>query len=172
MLLLTDLGNAIPDLRLLLVLFVAAVMAAIMSTVDSALLAISSIFTQDLYRPLRPNVSQAHLTYVGKLFSWVLMAVMALLAIYLPQTIWKLTVLKLELLVQAAPAIILGVRSWRPKSFGLIAGIIAGVSVTVSLKFGLDFGMGLSTKPLGIHAGLWGLLVNVGVLISLQVVKN
>ena len=172
LLLLTDLANAIPGLRLLLVLFVAAVMAAIMSTVDSALLTISSIFAQDLYRPLRPNTSQAHLTYVGKLFSWVLMAIMALLAIYLPQTIWKLTVFKLELLVQASPAIILGVRSWRPQSLALIGGVIAGVVVTVALKYGADFGLELSGNPLGLHAGLWGLLANVGVLIGLHAVKN
>lgn len=38
------------------------------------------------------------------------MAVAAILAITLPQTIWRLTEIKLELLCQVAPAVLLGIR--------------------------------------------------------------
>ena len=55
LLILEDLTTKIPIVGILLVLFMAAIMAAIMSTIDSALLAISSLFTQDIYRPLRPE---------------------------------------------------------------------------------------------------------------------
>lgn len=83
--------------------------------------------------------------------------------------LWKLTVLKLELLVQAAPAVILGVRSWRPDPRPLVTGLIVGVVVTVVLKYSADLGWETGSKPLGINAGMWGLLVNVVVLLGFQV---
>ena len=75
MLLLNDLAQQIPAILWLLVIFLSAAVAAIMSTVDSALLAISSLVTQDLYRKVRPEASQSHLTKVGKIISWLVMAV-------------------------------------------------------------------------------------------------
>jgi SSS family transporter len=161
LLILTDIANMIPSLHIILVLFLAAIIAAIMSTVDSALLTTSSLFTQDFYRRLRPQASQAHLTQMGKIFSWLVMGAMALLAIYLPQTIWKLIVVKLELLIQAVPAILLGVQNRRPHSIGLIIGILVGICVTVIFRFADDWGLSLPSKPLGIHAGVWGLFVNI-----------
>ncbi len=157
---------AYPELAFLFVIFVAAVIAAIMSTVDSALLSISSIVTQDIYRPLRPDASQHRLTNVGKLFSWLLMAGLVILAIDLPQTIWKLTQLKLELLIQAAPAILLGIAQQRPSANVLLTGLSIGVLVTVTLIFSDDFGLNLPERPLGIHAGLWGAMANLLVVLT------
>jgi SSS family solute:Na+ symporter len=88
--LLSDISDKVLGIEYVIILFVTAAIAAIMSTVDSALLAISSLFTQDLYRILRPNSSQRHLTFMGKFFSWLIMGVMAYFAIHLPQTIWRL----------------------------------------------------------------------------------
>jgi solute:Na+ symporter, SSS family len=172
LLLLTDLANTIPSLQIVLTIFVAAVIAAIMSTIDSALLAISSIFTQDIYRPLRSQASQAHLTQTGKVFSWLLMGAMTFLARHLPQTIWKLTVLKLELLIQAAPTILLGVHKRRPPPTALILGVLVGISVTIILKFAPTLGLDLPSKPLGIHAGIWGLLSNSLVIILITLIPK
>jgi len=157
---------AYPELAFLFVVFIAAVIAAIMSTVDSALLTISSIFTQDIYRPLRPHAGQHHLTSVGKLFSWLLMAGLVILAVDLPQTIWKLTQLKLELLIQAAPAILLGISQQRPSAKALLTGLAIGVSISIVLIFADDLGLDLSPRPLGVHAGLWGVTSNLLVVVA------
>jgi Na+/proline symporter len=53
--LLSDIADKIPGIKYVIILFVTAAVAAIMSTVDSALLAISSMFTHDIYRYLRLN---------------------------------------------------------------------------------------------------------------------
>ena len=90
LLLLNDLAQKIPAISWLLVIFLSAAVAAIMSTVDSALLAISSLVTQDLYGKVKPGASQSHLTWVGKIISWIIMAGVVWLAIALPQTIWRL----------------------------------------------------------------------------------
>ncbi len=149
----------IEGMQIVITLFVAAAVAAIMSTVDSAMLAIASLFTQDIYHQKRPQASQKELAYVGKLFSWAMMAFMVYLAIALPATIWWLIQIKLEILCQTAPAIMLGVWFGRLKPEAVVAGLLVGVGVT--LLFLLS---SLPSKPLGIHAGVWGLLCNFAVV--------
>jgi Na+/proline symporter len=150
----------IAGMEYVITLFIAAAVAAIMSTVDSAMLAIASLFTRDIYQRKYPDASQKKLTAIGKLFSWLLMACMVFLAIQLPATIWWLIQFKLELLVQIAPAIMLGIHYKKISSQSVLYGIFAGVGVT--LLFLLS---PLDSKPLGFHAGVLGLLLNALVVL-------
>ncbi|MBU1215927.1 sodium:solute symporter family protein [bacterium] len=154
LLMLNKLTN-IEGMSIVITLFVAAAIAAIMSTVDSAMLAIASLFTQDIYHKRNPNASQKRLTYVGKLFSWFIMTLMVILAINLPSTIWWLIQIKLEILVQIAPAIMLGIHLKALKSKSILYGVLCGSAVT--LLFLLT---PLPSKPFGFHAGVIGLLFN------------
>jgi len=160
LIMLSDLAQQIKGMEYIIVLFISAAVAAIMSTVDSALLAISSLFTQDLYRPMKKSASQSHLTFVGKIFSWGIMGFMAYLALVLPQTIWRLFEIKLEILCQIAPAIFLGVHIKSLKAGPVFWGIVSGVSITLFIMFARDFGLDISPKPFGFHGGIWGLAVN------------
>ena len=166
LLILEDLSSKIPIVGILLILFMAAVIAAIMSTIDSALLAISSLFTQDIYRPLRPGSTNAHLTFMGKLISWIIIAIMCYLAIILPQTIWKLMVIKLEILCQVAPAVFLGIHIKSLTSRSMLYGITAGTIITLFIMFNNELGFGFSDRPYGIHAGLIGFTANISVLFA------
>lgn len=161
LLMLQELAQRNPVIGVIMVLFLSAAVAAIMSTVDSALLSISSMITKDFYSRLRPGVSQAGLTLFGKTLSWVIMAITVYLAIILPQTIWRLLEIKLELLVQVAPAIFLGLhfKNIRPESvlYGMIVGTIIAVGIMVANQAGLD----VPSRPCGIHAGIWGLGSNL-----------
>ncbi len=163
-LMLQDIGYRIPAMGMMIVLFLSAAIAAIMSTVDSALLAISAMVTKDLYGRLQPGKSQGELIRIGKIFSWLIMGLAVLLAIKLPQTIWRLMEIKLELLCQIAPAIFLGLHLKRLSSRAVLYGVIIGTIVAVIITLHPL----LPTKPLGIHAGIWGLLVNVLVLVFFQ----
>ena len=158
--LLNDMAERLPGVRFLLILFLSAAVAAIMSTVDSALLAITSVFTQDLYKRVRPKSSQHHLTVTGKVFSWGLMAILVFLAIRLPQTLWRLTEIKLELLCQVAPSIFLGVHLKSLRTDAVLSGLVIGTCVALAIMFGNLAGLGIATKPMGIHAGVWGLAAN------------
>ena len=151
--------NGIEGMGIVLTLFIAAAIAAIMSTVDSAMLAIASLFTQDVYHRQKPHASQRELTLIGKIFSWGLMALMVYLAISLPSTIWWLIQIKLEILCQIAPAVMLGVWMKELSAKTVLYGLLAGVAFT--LLFLLS---PLPGKPLGIHAGVWGLALNFAVL--------
>ena len=163
-LMLQDIGYRIPAMGMMIVLFLSAAIAAIMSTVDSALLAISAMVTKDLYGRLQPGKSQRELIRIGKIFSWVIMGLAVLLAIKLPQTIWRLMEIKLELLCQIAPAIFLGLHLKRLSSRAVLYGVIIGTIVAVIITLHPL----LPAKPLGIHAGIWGLLINVLVLVFFQ----
>lgn len=149
----------IEGMNYVITLFIAAAVAAIMSTVDSAMLAIASLFTQDIYHQSRPQSSQKRLTLVGKAFSWALMAVMVYLAITLPSTIWWLIQIKLELLCQIAPAVMLGVHLQKLHSKSILYGLLVGLSFT--LIFLLS---SLPNKPFGFHAGVIGLALNALVI--------
>ena len=126
-----------------------------MSTVDSAMLAIASLFTQDIYHRNRPQASNKELAYVGKLFSWLMMAFMVYLAISLPSTIWWLIQIKLEILVQIAPAIMLGVwfKNITPQT--ILAGLFVGLIFTLTFLLSA-----LENKIFGFHAGVIGLGLN------------
>ncbi len=143
-------------MRYVITLFIAAAVAAIMSTVDSAMLAIASLFTQDIYHQHKPDASQRKLTLIGKLFSWALMAVMVYLAITLPSTIWWLIQIKLEILCQIAPAVMLGVHIQKIKARSVLIGLFIGLGFT--LLFLLS---PLPDKPFGFHAGVLGLGLNL-----------
>jgi len=160
MLLLNDMAMHIPGIKFFIILFLSAAVAAIMSTVDSALLAISSLFTQDIYRRIKPTASQSHLTGTGKIFSWGIMACMAYFATSLPQTIWRLTEMKLEVLCQVAPAIFLGLHIKSLSGRTILSGLSVGICVTLFIMFSNNLGIPIMPKPWGIHAGVWGLASN------------
>lgn len=172
LLLLTDMAHQLPGIGLLILIFLSAVVAAIMSTIDSALLSISSIIIQDFYRPTQPNISQAHLTRAGKIISWILMAGLAYLATVLPQTLWRLTEIKLEVLCQVAPALFLGIHNRSLHSSAVLSGLAVGTTLTFGFILFEMIGISVSTKPWGIHAGIWGLSANLLTLGLVSIRKN
>jgi SSS family solute:Na+ symporter len=156
----------------MMVLFLSATIAAIMSTVDSALLSMSSIITKDFYKRFRPAKSQAELTNIGKMISWAIMAFSVYLAIVLPQTIWRLLEIKLELLIQVSPAIFLGLYYKKIKASSILWGMTFGTLFAVGTMVANKFGMDVSAKPWGIHAGVWGLIINLTIVFILEKIKR
>lgn len=161
-----------PIFRWLVILVFAAVLAAIMSTADSALLSMGSMFTKDIYKAyLRPDASDEHLLRVGKSFAFAVLALlvfMAWVSLETESSIWFLIRLKLEFMVQLAPAVILGVRWQRLEARPVFAGMVLGTAVTVILWSGVAFGWFPTRSPYGINAGAWGLLLNLAACVGWQ----
>lgn len=150
----------------LVVLIFSALLAAVMSTADSALLSISSMVTHDLYgQTFNPDADQAHLTRVGKTVTWVLLIPIVWAALVYEGNLIQLLKIKFELLIQCVPAIYLGVHSRSLDSRTVIAGLVAGLLVTLIL---ISMGMG---RVSGIHAGIIGLLVNLAICFA-AIIKN
>ena len=144
----------------MMILFLSATVAAIMSTVDSALLSMSSIVTKDFYTRFKPGKNQAQLTQIGKGISWAIMAFSVYLAIVLPQTIWRLLEIKLELLIQISPAIFIGLYNSKVKGKSIFYGMLVGTIFSLVVMVANKLGLSVPAKPMGIHAGVWGLLIN------------
>ncbi len=152
----------------LVVLLIASILAAMMSTADSALLSISSMLTKDIYgRLIRPDASQAELTRVGKICSWVLIVILVGLAIALKEKASLVTLLdrKFDLLVQMAPAFFVGVRWPGLRSGPVLAGLVVGISIAMTLAFG-GFDIVQGGKVYGIHPGLYGLTANSAIALA------
>ncbi|NHI01605.1 MULTISPECIES: sodium/proline symporter PutP [Oceanimonas] len=117
-------------------LLIAAIMSAIMSTIDSQLLVCSSALTEDFYkRWLRPHASDNELVWVGR-FAVLAVAVAAMLIALDPQT----TVLGLVSYAWAGfgaafgPVIILSVFWPRLTRNGALAGIVLGALTVIGWK--------------------------------------
>jgi len=150
----------------LVVIIFASLLAAVMSTADSALLSISSMITHDIYeKTFRPDADQAHLTVVGKCITWVLMIPLVWAALAYEGNLIQLLKIKFELLIQCVPAIYLGVHSKSLNARTVIMGLIAGLAVTLIL-IALDW-----TRISGIHSGIIGLILNLTICFF-GIIKN
>ena len=137
------------------VLVITGILAAIMSTADSALLTLSSILAKDvLGTTVLRNLDEGRLTQVGKWLSWLMMAAVAMVALVPRITLWGLTELKMEILAQLSPLFLLGL-TWRRFTAGpALVEIVVGTSLAMGLTLS---GYG---RVWGIHAGVVGVAVN------------
>ena len=155
--------------RWLVVLLLAAVLAALMSTADSVLLSVSSMLTKDIYhRQINKNASQAQLTLIGKSISLIVVVVMASVAIYLQSlenkpTLVKLMNMKFDILMQLAPGFILSMYWQGMKTNAPFWGLVGGLICVFVL-----YPVGTLTNW-GVHTGIFGLVVN---LIIVFIISN
>ena len=140
----------------LVVAIFAAALAALMSTADSALLSISSMFTKDIYKLyFRPQADEAEMTLVGKVSSWAIVVLLVVVAIGTKATLVRLLELKFEVLIQVVPCFFMGLYWRRLSAATVLLGMVCGLVVALGLT--------LVGKPLiwGFHAGVVGLGLNV-----------
>jgi SSS family solute:Na+ symporter len=145
-------------------LVLAGATAAAMSTLDSILHANTTVLTRDIYqRYLVKQASQRHYINVGRVLVLVLLLVGYLLSVRTFDLLVVLVSLSGAGALQLGPAIC-GVcfPSARPLTrVGVLAGIGTGlITLYITLV--------VSPHPLGMHAGVWSLLVNaiVTVIVS------
>ncbi|AQA19250.1 hypothetical protein BST95_14360 [Halioglobus japonicus] len=155
------------SLSWLLALYMGAAIAAIMSTIDSGLLTLGSIVNKDVIARRYPEIPQPRLHQIGRRLTWMMMAAMAAMAILLPNTIWSLLVLKLELVIQVFPAVVLGLRMPQLRTEAILGGLLTGCAVAVALRAWPQL------SPLtDIHSGIWALTINLLTLALLQYLYN
>lgn len=138
-----------------MVLLFGGVIAAIVSTADSVLLTFSSIISNDLYgRYINPDASENKKILVGKLIGVVAVIILVIIAWFPPATLYQIFVLKFELLIQVAPALILGLYWNKLHSKAVFTGMLVGTILASYMTF-------VNLTPLGVFSGLWGLLINL-----------
>ncbi len=147
----------------LVVVIFSAVLAALMSTADSAMLSISSMFTKDIYAVfVKPGAEDAELTRLSKRCSWLVIGLLSMLAIALKEQTSLIGLLdrKFDLLVQLVPAFMLGIHFSGLRTVPVLMGLLIGLTISLALAFG-PFPFVVAGKLWGFHPGLYGLLANM-----------
>ncbi|WP_282154943.1 sodium:solute symporter family protein [Cytobacillus gottheilii] len=141
------------------------IMAAAISTIDSILLTLSSLFARDVYGNIKKNSDDRQQLLVGK----IVIPVIAILAYLFAQSnvslIAVLSVASSAGLLVAVPAII-GAFFWKR---GTAAGVLT--SVTVSGIIVILFEL-LKIKPLGLASGLWGITISTVLFIAVSLITK
>lgn len=139
-------------------LVMAGALAATMSSTDSQLHSASSIFTVDLYKGMKPDVSDKKALLAGKVFIVVISAVALLLSQFTSALITTIVTIALGGCLQILPSLI-GALYWKGASkMGAITGLITGVTVVVLTQY-----VPAIKTPLGLSSGFWGLVCNLAV---------
>ena len=159
--------NSLLGYAVVVVIF-SAVLAALMSTADSAMLSISSMFTKDIYGVhVNPGASEPELTKIGKRCSWAVVGALVVLAILLKNQASLIGLIdrKFDLLVQLAPAFMLGIQVPLLQKGPVLAGLVTGLVIALALAFG-PFDFVVAGKIWGLHPGLYGLAANATVALA------
>jgi SSS family solute:Na+ symporter len=145
-------------------LILAGATAAAMSTLDSILHANMSVLTRDVYqRYVAPDRTQSHYVWVGRAIVVALLAVAYVLSVRTFDFLVVLVTLSGSGALQLMPAI-LGVCFPGRRTLtraGVLAGIVAGMAALwVTLL--------VVPHPMGMHGGIWSLLVNAVVALNVS----
>jgi SSS family solute:Na+ symporter len=137
-------------------IILAGATAAAMSTLDSILHANMTVLTRDVYqRYVKPDASQAHYVWVGRALVVGLLVVGYALSVRTFDFLVVLVTLSGSGALQLMPGI-LGVCFPGGRVFtraGVLAGLVVGLAT-------LYVTLWVSPHPLGMHGGIWGLLLN------------
>jgi Na+/proline symporter len=145
-----------------LVIFVlCGVLAAIMSTASSVILTLASMFTRDIYQAIwRREIAADHGTTAGRVFMVLLIVAVSLMSLNPGATLWRLTEIKVELLAQLYPAMILGLYWPRMSKWPAILGMVAG-----SLVVGTYALLGIE-RFWWFQSGMYALALNLTVSVA------
>mgnify|MGYP001389225972 CR=1 FL=1 len=156
-------SDAVPPL--LGVIVMVGILAAAVSTIDSIMLTLSSMFARDVYGNMKSRPDDAKQLKIGK----IVIPVIAILA-------YAFAELELDLIavlsVAASSGLIVGVPATVGTFFwkkGTAVGVI--VSVIVSAIFVLSLEV-TGTKPLGLGSGIWGLIVSSVLFVGVSLVSK
>ena len=144
------------------VIALTASLAAIMSTADSLIIAISQLITVEVVWPLYPNASQRQLAWSGRFTSLFSVCVGLITGILWKSGVGALTAINFPLIIQSVPAYIIGLyantESQRLHPWSLAFGAICGTTYVFAFFFGYLY-QNKESKP--INAGITGVLLNI-----------
>lgn len=110
--------------------------AAVMSTAAGVLLTLSSMVTHDLYRQyIRPQASENEIGAVGRVFTVLILVTVTALSLQPLTTLWQLTIIKFEFLMQLYLPLILGLYWPRFSRTAAMAGLAAGILTVGGMMF-------------------------------------
>ncbi|MEN1970221.1 sodium:solute symporter family protein [Lentibacillus sp. N15] len=147
------------------VIVMIGILAAAVSTIDSIMLTLSSMFARDVYGNSSKRASDAKQLQVGK----IVIPIIAILAFAFAELefnlIAVLSVAASSGLIVSVPAFV-GTFFWKR---GTASGVITSVSLGAILVMVLEF---TGITPLGLGAGVWGMIISSVLFIVVSLVTK
>jgi len=151
------------------VLAFTASLAAIMSTADSLIIAISQLVTSDIVYPLKPDATPVQITWIGRSVSLCSTIVAILIGLFWDTGVSALAPVQFGISLQAVPSFIIGLfapsRQWDVHPWNLAGAAWAGVAVTVAVYFGY---VNVDSNPRPINSGVLAFACQLGTLFLLE----
>lgn len=136
-------------------------LAAAMSTGANIAHTASSMLVRDVFVRIRPGSSDRTQLRLTQLLVLGLCGAAYLMALDTPRSIISLVLAAFAGLVQFLPLVLAAFFWRRATRAGALAGLIGGVGVGALLTWAWP-------SPLDVHAGIWGMLVNVALLVTVS----
>ncbi|QHS21853.1 sodium:solute symporter family protein [Virgibacillus sp. MSP4-1] len=147
------------------VIVMVGIMAAAISTIDSILLTLSSLFARDVYGNVKKNTSDQMQLRIGKLVIPVIAVLAFLFAQLELNLIAVLSVSSSAGLLVVVPSII-GTFFWsKGTASGVLTSVITGSFLVIMLEVS-------QTTPFGLTSGIWGLLTSSFLFITVSLLTK
>ncbi len=151
------------------VIAVTASLAAIMSTADSLIIAISQLITVEIVYPMRPNATTTEVTIVGKFVSLMSVVLGLLVGVFWDKGITDLGAIQFGLSAQAVPAFLIGLFAYNKKTdihpWCISAGAIGATIFVLTYYFRY-------VKPtvgaMGADSGILGVILQLVIALVLE----
>jgi solute:Na+ symporter, SSS family len=147
------------------VIVMVGIMAAAISTIDSILLTLSSLFARDVYGNIKKNTNDSAQLKVGKFVIPIIAALAFIFSLMEVNLIAVLSVSSSAGLLVVVPSII-GAFFWKR---GTAVGVISSVTVSGFIVIILEL---MQMKPLGLSSGLWGILISTILYITISLMTK
>ncbi|WP_087971957.1 sodium:solute symporter family protein [Oceanobacillus rekensis] len=147
------------------VIVMVGIMAAAVSTIDSILLTLSSLFAKDVYGNLKKNTTDQMQLRIGKIVIPIIAILAYLFAEMELSLIAVLSVASSAGLIVVVPAIV-GTFFWKR---GTAAGVLSSVTIAGLIVILLEL---FQLKPLGLASGLWGISISTLLFIGVSLVTR
>lgn len=141
------------------VIALTASLAAIMSTADSLIIAISQLVTVEVVWPYNPSASHERLAWIGRFVSLFSVIISLLIGIFWKGGVSAMTAINFPIMIQAVPTFLIGLyRANKLHPWSLAFGAISGTVFVIGFFFGYIY-LNPNAKP--INAGIIGVILNV-----------
>lgn len=147
------------------VIVMVGIMAAAISTIDSILLTLASLFAKDVYGNAVKQTSDKTQLQIGKVVIPIIAILAYLFAEMKLSIIVVLSVASSAGLIIVVPAIV-GTFFWKR---GTAQGVLASVIITGIIVIILEL---LQMKPLGLSAGIWGILLSSFLFVTVSLMTK
>lgn len=149
-----------------------ASLAAIMSTADSLIIAVSQLITSDVVYPLKPDATPVQITWIGRFVSLCSTIIAVVIGLFWNEGISALGPIQFGISMQATPPFIVGLfvsARWDVHPWNLSAGAWVGTIITFAVYFGY---VNVVPDPRPINSGVLGLACQLGTTPILECIRR